>query len=520
MATGFVDYHPEHKKIWLYSRKSIAGSAVVRDVRWGDYLNIQEQTQDGWTRIKWGKKRYFLQTKYIVETRPLEVLFVDVGQGDGCIFTSAETGNDERIIIIDAGASKNMFAFVKWRFGKLIRRFDFDAAIVTHSDVDHYGGFQKLFSHENVGFKHVYHNGLMERTGNDLLGPSDNTDNYLTDIIQTDTQIDELYDNTQIRGNKKYPRLMFTAIESPRIGPIRMLGVGHGIIENGKTYLPDFAPSNGQETTIRVLGPITEIDSQGQTVLRWFGSKIGSKANDEGKTKNGHSIILKLKIKNFKLLFGGDLNRPAEDYLLRHYGQISDDKPLVDSIHKAGDTLGADMMKCCHHGATDVTNEFLKAVNAFAYVVSSGDNESHAHPRPDLLGRLGKLGRGDSPMIFCTEILRSTRERGVEEDFKRLRKLDKEIDNLHNDIFEKEKLGQDTKLFKKALKEKRKGRLAFQKHIQKRNVGVYGAITLRTDGEKMEISFRLESPRGKQHWQSFVLEYHNIKGWELVAGGH
>jgi len=51
MSIGFVKYHPEHKKIWLYSRKSKASGARVRDVHWGDYLNIQEQTSDGCTRI-------------------------------------------------------------------------------------------------------------------------------------------------------------------------------------------------------------------------------------------------------------------------------------------------------------------------------------------------------------------------------------------------------------------------------------------------------------------------------------
>ena len=86
-------------------------------------------------------------------------------------------------------------------------------------------------------------------------------------------------------------------------------------------------------------------------------------------------------------------------------------------------------MKCCHHGAADVTDEFIRAVNPLAYVVSSGDEESHAHPRPDLLGRLGKLGRGDAPLILCTEILRSTREKGREEDFKSSEPLDDQIDD-------------------------------------------------------------------------------------------
>lgn len=41
--------------------------------------------------------------------------------------------------------------------------------------------------------------------------------------------------------------------------------------------------------------------------------------NDEGKTKNGHAVVLKLEYRGVKILLGGDLNTPAEEYLLRHY---------------------------------------------------------------------------------------------------------------------------------------------------------------------------------------------------------
>jgi hypothetical protein len=218
------------------------------------------------------------------------------------------------------------------------------------------------------------------------------------------------------------------------------------------------------------------------------------------KTKNGHSVILRLTVGNLRVLFGGDLNRPAEDHLLRHYSGIAATAPLADAVATAATRLGADVMKCCHHGAADVTDEFIRAVDPLAYVVSSGDEESHAHPRPDLLGRLGKLGRGSAPLILCTEILRSTREKGREEDFNALRLLDAQVDALSD--------GPP----RKALQKKRR---ELQDHIQRRNVGVYGAITLRSDGAHMELSFRLEAPRGKQLWQVYALNHNAAHGWVL-----
>ncbi|MGB6231298.1 MAG: MBL fold metallo-hydrolase [Litorimonas sp.] len=521
---GFVRWHPDGKTVWLYSRKETTYAAKVRDARWGDWLDIQADDPDGWSRIRWGTKTYYIRTENVVETRPLEVLFVDVGQGDGAILTSSETGDAERIYIVDAGKSSNMARLVDWRFGKVLDRFDFEAAIVTHPDWDHYGGFQALFDNPKYGFRHVYHNGLLERDGGDLLGPSSSDGRYLTDLAVTDDEARDIYSDPDVRGPKLYPKLIQTALDSDRIGPVEMLAVGHGTLEGEKTYLPSYAPSDARDATIRVVGPVPE-PRGGRPRLRWFGNRIGSTGQDDGKTKNGHSVLLKLDIGLFSLLFGGDLNRPAEDYLLRHYGGVPSPRPLSDAIPGARRTFRSDMMKCCHHGASDVTDEFLRAVDAFAYVVSSGDNESHAHPRPDLLGRLGRFARGDSPMIFCTEILRSTRESGVEEDFKALRRLDRAIDRQHGVVDDHEDAGRadEAKAAKKVLRDKQAGRRALQKKIQKRNVGVYGAITLRTDGHRMEISFMLEAPRRKQRWQSFRLVHDPVtEDWydADAAGAH
>jgi beta-lactamase superfamily II metal-dependent hydrolase len=499
---GFVGRRADGAKIHLFGANK---TTKVRDVRWGDFLNIVDQSADGWSKIKWGAQNYFIRTEHIVAERPDELIFLDVGQGDGCIYVSAETGADERIMLIDAGVADNMYRFLNWRFGSFKNDFRFHAAIVTHPDQDHYKGFQPVLSHEKVGFDRVYHNGIAERTGNQPLGPSDATGRLLTDIIVSDNAMRTLYADPAVRGQKLFPRLMHTAISSPRVGAIEMLSTMHGEKEGGQTWVPEFAPSSGRSTRIEVLGPVPD-GTAAKPRLRWFGQTIGSTGKDDGKTKNGHSVILKMTVGNLRVLFGGDLNRPAEDYLLRHYSGIAAGQPLSQAIAGASARLGADVMKCCHHGAADVTDEFIKAVDPFAYVVSSGDEESHAHPRPDLLGRLGKLGRGDAPLILCTEILRSTREKGREEDFKKLADLDEALDGLPS--------GPEKTAAKKARK-------ALQDHIRRRNVGVYGAITMRSDGQHMEISFRLEAPRGKQLWQVYAVHHDPVHGWVFAGeNGH
>ena len=180
---------------------------------------------------------------------------------------------------------------------------------------------------------------------------------------------------------------------------------------------------------------------------------------------------------------------------MRHYGNDGE-APTTKAesttmIENARARFAVDMMKCCHHGSSDVTDEFLEATGPAAYVVSSGDEESHVHPRPDLLGLLGKKGRGHRPLVLCTELLRSTRER---EDPKLRGKLDKLVAKIDKEVDPQKK---------KALE---KDRAKILDELFKRNVGVYGAINLRTDGRRAVVAFRSEKPKGVKRWFYYALE--------------
>jgi beta-lactamase superfamily II metal-dependent hydrolase len=171
-----------------------------------------------------------------------------------------------------------------------------------------------------------------------------------------------------------------------------------------------FLPGYGgeEELAIRVLGPAPKEGPEGERLLRWF--------NGEGKTKNGYSAILKLEYGRVKIMLGCDLNTPAEEYLLEHYTGLDprklkessqDEQELIDT---ARETFEADVAKAYHHDSADFTDLYLRAVNLIANIVSSGDNEAHAHPRPDALGAFGKSGLGGRPLIFSTELAGSVTE--------------------------------------------------------------------------------------------------------------
>jgi hypothetical protein len=295
-------------------------------------------------------------------------------------------------------------------------------------------------------------------------------------------------------------------ISKGNVGDFTMLGVGIGATDGqGRHWVPGFEPGQNQPYSIEVIGPWVEYPfGPGDPTLRVF-------ADDVGKTKNGHSVLLRLQFGDFSVLFGGDLNRPAEEFLLQKYAGLDawpstqDDRDAM--VIKARTRLNATVMKTCHHGSSDVTDEFIRAVEPAAFVISSGDEDAdYVHPRPDLLGRLGKNGLGASPVLLSTELQRSTRDIDNSDV---VRKLTADIEKLVlTDAAAHAQPDFETKRAEK-LKSllKQFGALALP------SVAVDGAIYVKTDGHTMMTAFKKESQDAKAKW--FYYAYRMTDDGEL-----
>lgn len=496
MAHRFVELGEDGEKIFLVDKNE----KNVRQVLWGDWLSIDDDPANnelgaGWLPVIWApnsenRQTLYIREKHTTKTRPLEIIFVDVGQGDGAVLITPERDKNERIIIIDAGERGNMKAFLDERF-KAYRGFNFDSAVITHPDQDHYLGFEDIFGNHNIGFRTIYHNGLVERpiSGDfeKLGGLTEDPETglkYLKNLAIDKADIEQHFSDSSVFKTFKFPPVMHNGLNNPKIKDIRMLSTFHGTIEDGRTYMPGYAPSDGRKYTIEVLGPVVEFDKNNKPMLRRISSNYG-------KTKNGHSVILRLHYNKFNILFGGDLNVPAEKFLLTHYTnrdkfptKKSDEYPVM--IEEAKERFGAEIMKVCHHGSEKVTDAFMAAVNPACFVISSGDQEGHVHPRPDLLGRLGRFGRGESPVLLSTELQRSTRER---EDQKLVEQLQKDIERLASSPSDE-------------LKEAIRSNI---RELSKTNVDVYGSIYVKTDGERLITAFKIEASSELKKW--FYFEY-------------
>ena len=449
----------------------------LKELLFGDYMRPYITKDGEYEKLKVGGKEYvkvrcrncdgYLLESEMQEERPLEVNFVDVGQGDGCHIVTP----DDKHFIIDAGEGDNMYRFLKWRFNLRTAKVSPPpfTVIMSHPDQDHYAGFGKIFSltqgtAQQFKIEKIYHNGLVGTPDSGLAAigtvVSTKEGKFITDLCDNDADFDACVKRGAKGNFVKLLKKTSASKESLRYGmdPI---------------YKSDIM-------SMDIMGPIgTEID--GKPALPAFASNLG-------KTKNGNSIVIKLIIGHLRLLLGGDLNTESEYHLIHKFSGIDIEKlkkelskKLSDEERKAKEAeiqkaillarkaLEVDIAKSCHHGSADFSSEFLDVLNPIVTVISSGDEEPHTHPRPDTLGTIGKHSRGERSLIFSTELARSGKE------FVDLEKI------------------------KDPAKKK------------ERAVTVYGMINVRTDGNKVIIAQKLESAAVGRNWDVHKLEWNEKK---------
>ena len=395
------------------AKLELAGGEQV-DLLWGDYVQVIQRTG----AVCKARARGLIGTipaDRLTADALLEMYVVDVGQGDGVLVRTP----DFRHIVIDAGlprsnqlTGKNAADFFDWKFF-----FDYgdptmkiDALVASHSDMDHYGGLWDL-SRQNdaaedseldvvaVKVDAFYHQGLSRwenRTGGshphkDDLGPNDA--GWFVRLLDDRADAEAVVVNNapeELRGDWR-DFIKDLLRRNPGMNVVR-LGVERETLENGGPLPLMWTGAGGCD--IRVLGPVTA-QRNGQPALKDLG--------DTGKNTNGHSICLRFDYNHARILMTGDLNKVSMDWLMASYG---------DRIG----AFGCDVVKACHHGSHDISYRFLEEIAAAATIVSSGDNEGYAHPRPEIVAASATTGHVEidrvhdtlvTPLVYMTEIERS-----------------------------------------------------------------------------------------------------------------
>jgi beta-lactamase superfamily II metal-dependent hydrolase len=379
---------------------------------WGDPL--QELAREGSgtaerVKVRARRRTGWVPASAVSDTGLLEIYIIDVGQGDGVLM---RTPHDDAWHMIDAGirASRQMTRkgaanFVRWKFIDDLQRDRvlLKNMVVTHPDADHYGGMIDLLSGAlpdgrtfGIDVQNFWHCGIGRFKDGDKLGAL-REDSSLTlppgaghGLKPAGRFIVETISGKTHFGRPKRAFATDFGEMAALVGKlpkkVRSLSQADGWL-NGYTAAPGAA-------AIRVLGPVVETLAGGGKGLRWLGS--------ESVTRNGHSVVLRVDYGQARVLLTGDLNTSSQRLLL--------------SVH-AAEEFNADVSKGCHHGSDDIDLRFVRAMAARATVISSGDNEDYAHPRPRVLGASARYGRDSRdvdgelmpPLLYSTELSRSVK---------------------------------------------------------------------------------------------------------------
>ncbi|TDO99149.1 ComEC/Rec2 family competence protein [Flavobacterium sp. 245] len=358
----------------------------------GSFVKILPEETNSWQKILAFGKESWIDKTCLGLSAALKCFYVDVGQGDGALL---EVGNDENglKIIIDGGPNDNLSHYLsKWQYKYYFdknKKVHLDYIFISHFDKDHYQGLIDIINDSHYTIGTIYHNGIAKFNNKKINFPKTeyntelgkkskhNGENYLETSFNTLAEFNAL----QVKGGmldlqEKFLNAVNTATSQGRLTNFERL-------DHNSTIPPKLI--NNKNFSIEILGPVTsKIDNK--TVYKYF--------DDEAHTINGHSLVLKITYGNRSFLYGGDLNIPAEDHLLEHYNTAN--------------PFEVDVAKSCHHGASEFTTDFMAKVNPYATVISSGDNETYSHPRADAIGCAGKYTKSKRPLVFSTELARST----------------------------------------------------------------------------------------------------------------
>ena len=372
------------------------------ELLWGDGVWFLDggTIVDGKVRVRARGMPGTIPAAALGNTPLLELYFIDVGQGDGVLIITP----DRRHIMIDGGykraaqpTGKNAADFVDWKFARdyQAEAITLEAIISSHCDADHYGGLWDLINPAEtreldlttVRVGKFYHAGVGWWTNgqprNRTLGGE--SGGFLTRLVGNRVSLGEaLRGTTELRLQGEWAEFMKC---------VHDLGCDVERLSDRTGHLPGFSPA-ASDVAIRVLGPV-EFRQGNKPVLRDLGSPSTN--------TNGHSVFLRLDYGHARIQLTGDLNAASQKILLEQYSG-------------APDELACDVAKACHHGSDDCSVRFLELLNAGATVISSGDNEAHAHPRASIVAASALTGHRQivrdkvvTPLIYSTEIARSVR---------------------------------------------------------------------------------------------------------------
>jgi len=438
-----------------------------------------------------GRRTFKATISKKVKTRAEPILhfsMIDVQQGDGMIVQTPKG----RKLFIDGGDNKLFARFCAARYPGTTadNPLEVDAMVITHGDADHYDGLRVMMdSEKETGHRarkriflyprRVFHNGLVKgpskkngkRVKDDkMFGPSKEVGNrtFATGLVTDVRRVSDARMNTPFR------RWVRALRHWNAHGPMQVRRLAFGD-DDAFDFLAD------ENIRVEVHGPLTQrkrVGSKMKDVLeilrkpkKTVEMHLAEDAAVTGSlsashTINGHSVVLRLVYGNVRFYLTGDLNQQAMDGLQK----------AIENRPDYG--LQSEIVKAPHHGSADFDFASLKAMAPVVSLISSGDESSrkeHIHPRATLVSALGKVSRGDTGIVLCTELAAFFEMRGYAE----------------------------------TLDDKKRRFFGFERKT-------FGMIQVRTDGERVLVFTHSAKENLKEAYRFRVDTLHRIRFEEVV----
>ena len=275
-----------------------------------------------------------------IPSRKLEITALYVGQGDGFLI---QKGNF--VFTIDNGSSSDKHfgknTLIPYCKAKRIRRIRY--ALITHSDIDHTSGIQRILE-ENPA--------------------STDTSFYSS---ENRLQIENLILPIQAREDRRYDIL-------------KRLALRHGAKllywKNGDVYSEDSSPSKILQA-MHSLHVMNHKEEEKTSLSLHCYYPVSDLPMEEA---NAHSIGCILRYGNFSMVFTGDMPAEAE-------------KEMLSAIKKEGQSPSVDIVKLAHHGSkTSSSPLFLSETKGKFALFSYGKKNRYGHPHKITLEKCNSFG--------------------------------------------------------------------------------------------------------------------------------
>lgn len=168
---------------------------------------------------------------------------------------------------------------------------------------------------------------------------------------------------------------ILSILENLKVGKIYITKQG----ESSENYKKFFEIIKQKKLKVQILeaGDRVVIDSLSFDILWPIEQKISENI------LNNNAMVMKIKYKNFSMLFTGDIEEVAE-------------KAILDTYKDNLEVLKATVLKVAHHGSkTSTIQEFLEKVNPKIALIGVGENNMFGHPNSGVLERLESFRCGN-----------------------------------------------------------------------------------------------------------------------------